>query len=294
MVTRGRSLALAATLLVVAACSSSGSSTAVPTYAGSPPIAGGLLDKVVKAGKVVVSTDPNYEPQSFQNPDGTYAGFDIDVATEVAHRIGVSIEFVTPDWSAITAGGWGGRWDMSVGSMTITSEREAVLDFSPPYYYTPAQFAASKASGISTIDGLAHKRICAGQSTTYLEWLTGGKLDFGAMSPTASPPSGVEAVSQKTDADCAQLWAAGRNDFEGWLTGGPTVDAAIAAGQPLVKVGDPVYFEPLGIAVDKRGPNDSDFMARLNDALTGMHNDGTLTKLSMKWYKTDLTKGPFK
>jgi polar amino acid transport system substrate-binding protein len=315
MQTTRRRVALVAALgLALAACSSGASPTPAPSVepsmaasaapstaasevpsaapSAAAPVPGGLLDLVTKAGKIRVSTDPNYAPQSAQKPDGTYEGFDIDVATEIATRMGLKIEFVTPTWAAITAGGWGGRWDMSVGSMTITSDRQKVLDFSPPYYYTPAQFAASKASGITTIDGFAGKTVCAGESTTYLDWLQGRKLDFGSLSPTTTPPAGVKAVSQKTDADCAQLWAAGRNDFEGWLTAGPTVESAIKQNQPLIKVGDPVYYEPLAAALDKGGPDDSDFLAKVSQIVKDMHADGTLTKFSMKWYGIDLTQGP--
>jgi len=170
--------------------------------------------------------------------------------------------------------------------------REKVIDFSPPYYFTPAQMAASKASGITTIDGLAGKTVCAGASTTYYDWLSGTKLDFGTLSPTTTPPAGVKVVTQKTDADCAQLWAAGRNDWQGWLTAGPTVEQAIKAKQPVVKVGDPVYFEPLAVAIDKSGPNDSDFLAKVSQIVKDMHADGTLTTFSMKWYGQDLTQGP--
>ncbi len=314
MQTTRRMAALVTVLgLALSACSSGASPTPVPTQAPSaePSVAasvapsaspspaasatlvpGGLLDLVTKAGTIRVSTDPNYAPQSAQKPDGTYEGFDIDVATEIATRMGLKVQFVTPTWAAITAGGWGGRWDMSVGSMTITTDRQKVLDFSVPYYYTPAQFAASKASGITTIDGFAGKTVCAGESTTYLDWLQGRKLDFGPLSPTTTPPAGVKAVSQKTDADCAQLWAAGRNDFEGWLTAGPTVEQAIKQDMPLVKVGDPVYYEPLAAAVDKGGPNDTDFVAKVSQVIADMHADGTLTKFSMKWYGLDLTTGP--
>jgi polar amino acid transport system substrate-binding protein len=111
---------------------------------------------------------------------------------------------------------------------------------------------ASKASGITTLDGLAGKSICAGEATTYLDWLSGKKLDFGTLSPTTSPPAGIKVVSLKTDALCPQTWGSGRNDFQGWLSATPIVDGAIKQGLPVVKVGDPVYFEPLAIAVDKR------------------------------------------
>ena len=300
-----RAALLAAVLMILSACSggvasnappatssavaSSSSPTAAASLASASPIAGGLLAKVLTAGKLVVSTDPNYAPQSEQLPDGSYQGFDIDVATEIAKRLGVRVSFVTPKWEIITAGSWSGRWDISVGSMTITADRQKILDFSPPYYYTPAQMAASKASGITTIDGLAGKTICAGKSTTYLDWLSGKKLDFGTLSPTTTPPAGIKTVSLDTDQDCPQTWAAGRNDFQGWLSSSTTVQAAIDKGLPVVKVGDPVYAEPLAVAVDKSGPPDTDFVARLTDIVNAMHTDGTLKTFSMKWFKADLT-----
>jgi len=300
---------IASTALFIAACSSGSTPSPSPSPEASPspaasaaaspsaaasaaPIAGGLLDKVMKAGKLVVSTDPNYAPQSFQNPDGSFQGFDIDVATEVAKRLNVAVEFTTPSWDAITAGSWSGRWDVSVGSMTITTPRQKVLDFSPPYYFTPAQMTASTASGITTLDGLAGKTICVGESTTYLDWLN-GTLDLGTYSSTeTTPPAGAKAVTQSTDAECPQLWKSGRNDFEGWLSSSTTVQAALDQGMPLVKVGDPVYYEPLAVAVDKSGPDDSDFMPILTQIINDMHSDGTLSQFSQKWFQTDLTVGP--
>lgn len=298
--------ALFAAAIVISACTGSATSPspAAPSTAPSvapseapaattpaPPaiIPGGLLDSVTKAGKILVSTDPQYPPQSEITPDGSYQGFDIDVATEIAKRMGLEIEFVTPDWNLITAGGWSGRWDMSVGSMTITSPRQKVLDFSHPYYFTPAQLAASTASGITTLDGLAGKTVCVGEATTYLDWLN-GTLDFGTESPQTTPPAGAVATTLSTDRLCAEAWKAGRNDFEGWLSSATTVDAAIADGLPLVKVGDPVFSEPLAVAVDRSGADPTDFMVELNEAVDSMHADGTMSAFSMTWFGFDLTK----
>jgi polar amino acid transport system substrate-binding protein len=280
-----------AAVMLLSACTSGGASpSAAPPSAGpATPIPGGLLDVVTKAGTIRVSTDPQYPPQSELKPDGTFQGFDIDVATEIAKRMGLAIQFETPSWDTITAGGWGGRWDMSVGSMTITSPREEVLDFSPPYYYTPAQMAASAASGISTLDGLAGKTICVGEATTYLDWLS-GTLDFGTESPQTAPPAGATATTLSTDRLCAEAWQAGRTEFQGWLSSSTTVDAAISEGLPLVKVGDPVFSEPLAAAVDKSGPDPTDFMAKVDEVVTAMHADGTLTQLSEKWFGMDMTK----
>jgi ABC-type amino acid transport substrate-binding protein len=114
---------------------------------------------------------------------------------------------------------------------------------------------------------------------------------MGKYSATAkAPPAGVEATTQSTDAECPQLWKAGRFDFDGFLSSSSTVDGAIKQGMPLVKVGDPVFYEPLAVAVDKSGPDDTDFMVELTKIIEDMHADGTLSALSMKWFETDLTK----
>ena len=293
---RGRPASLLAAALLMSACtggvapaSVTPASVAPASVAPATPIPGGLLDVVMKAGQIRVSTDPQYPPQSELKPDGSYEGFDIDVATEIAKRMGLGVKFETPTWDTITAGSWAGRWDMSVGSMTITSPRQKVVDFSPAYYYTPAQMAASTASGITTLDGLAGKTVCVGEATTYLDWLN-GTLDFGTESPQTKPPLGAIATTLSTDRLCAEAWKAGRSEFQGWLTSSTTVDQAVADGLPLVKVGDPVYSEPLAVAVDKSGPDPTDFMVQIDEIVTAMHADGTLTRLSQKWYGADLTQ----
>jgi ABC-type amino acid transport substrate-binding protein len=102
----------------------------------------GHFAEVCDAGELVVSTDPAYPPQSFLNEaTGEYEGFDIDVATEIAERLGVEVVFTDPTFDAVVAGSWGGRWDVSVGSVTVTEERKSVLDFTRPYYFTPAQMS---------------------------------------------------------------------------------------------------------------------------------------------------------
>src|SRR5438093_10955363 len=172
-------VALTAAATILFGCAAPGSSTAPTTAGGSvaptqpTAVAGGLLDKVLKAGKIVVSTDPAYPPQSAL-VDGVYQGFDIDVATEVAKRLGLTVEWQTPDWAAITAGGWGGRWDMSVGSMTITPDRAKVLDFTPPYYYTPAGLAVNaKNTSIHSPADLTGKNVGVCGGCTYEQYLRG-------------------------------------------------------------------------------------------------------------------------
>ena len=76
------------------------------------------------------------------------------------------------------------------------------------------------------------------------------------------------------------------------MTALPTVEGAVEAGKPIKMVGDPLYYEPLAAAIDREAPSDPkplvDEMSRI---IEEMHQDGTLTELSEKWYEgTDLTK----
>ena len=232
----------------------SGPAASAPaSEAAASPIPGGLLDTVLKAGTLKMSTDPQYPPQSELAADGSYKGFDIDVGTEIAKRLGVEIAFETPSWDVITAGSWGGRWDLSVGSMAITKPRQEVLAFTDPYYYTPAQMAVKPDSGITTLDGLAGKTICVAIATTYLEWLN-GTLEFGIDTPQTPPPAGATATTLDTDRLCAEAWRAGRTDFDGWLSSVTTVKDAVDDGLPVVAVGDPVFYEPLARSLRQERP----------------------------------------
>jgi polar amino acid transport system substrate-binding protein len=266
------------------------------TTATEAPAADGLLADILARGVVRVSTDPNYEPQSFLDENGDFVGFDIDVAREIAERLGVEVEFVTPDWDVITAGNWGGQWDMSVGSMTVTTARQEVLDFaSPAYYYTPAQFAAADGSGIEALEDLNGQAVCVGLSTTYETWLNGNAADLGLPEASfyAEPPTDISVVPLATDAECPQSIQAGRQEFQAFLSSNTVVQAAIDGGVTVHRVGSPVFSENLAVAFDKNSSLDNaSAVQRVGEIIQEMHDDGTLRELSMKWFSEDLTASP--
>jgi polar amino acid transport system substrate-binding protein len=251
-----------------------------------------LLDTVKERGVIRVSTDPNYAPQSyFDDKTKAWTGFDVDTAQEVGKRLGVKVEFVTPQWDAITSGNWAGRWDVSIGSMTITPERQKVLDFSPPYYYSVAQFAvrADLKDSIKTIDDLSGKTVCVAKSTTYEDYVN-GKLDMQGI--TAQPPKNVKVASVDTDQLCIQTIQSGRKEYDAVLTAANVVNDGIQKGAPIVALGKPVFSEPLAIAVDKSSAPNAKLVDALTKIVNDMHSDGTLRKLAMKYYGFDLSVPP--
>jgi polar amino acid transport system substrate-binding protein len=269
---------------------------------------GDLLSQIKSRGYILVSTDPNYAPQSFLNTEGKrpgdtkcpsdalttaeMQGFDVDVAAEIGKRLGVETCFATPNWDAITAGNWANKWDVSVGSMTVTAERQKVLDFTSAYYYTPAVVAVTKESGITSLDQLSGKALCVGASTTYDDWLN-GKLDLPAENVFHQPPANATVVPLDTDQECAQSIQAGRKDFVGYVTSGTVIDQNIANGLQVVKVDGPVYAENLAVAIDRaHTPDYKTLMTTIDGFIKAMHTDGTLSTLSKKWFQADLTLDP--
>jgi len=259
-----------------------------------------LLAAIEDKGVLTVSTDPAYPPQSELNEQtGQYEGFDIDVATEIANRLGVDIAWEAPAWETIIGGGWAGRWDVSVGSMTITPERAEVLHFTPPYYYTPAAIAVHRDNtSITDASGLAGKKVGVCGGCTYDLYLQ-GKLQI------AQDPSG-EAVAIESeiadpqirtyDTDSTAIQDLSLGDgrrLDAAISALPTLQEAIKAGSPIKVAGDPLYYEPLAVAIDRGTQLDpTSLLDRISEIIEEMHEDGTLSELSEKWYGVDITVGP--
>jgi polar amino acid transport system substrate-binding protein len=264
-----------------------------PSATGEGACAGDVTDllaEICDKGTLTVSTDPAYPPQSSLNEQtGEYEGFDIDVATEIADRLGVDVAWEAPSWDVITAGSWNGRWDTTVGSMTPTNDRQEVLYFTEPYNYTPAVVVvpADDDSVTDLTTDLDGKKIGVCGGCTYDQYLQktlaikGYTFDFVI--------DDAEISGYDTDTTALQDLANGRLDAV--ITSSTTAQGYIDAGNPVKIVGDPVFYEPLSVGFDKSSdPSSESLYEAVNGIVKDMHADGTLTALSEKWYDgQDLT-----
>ena len=292
---------LAGAAIVVGACGGSTASPSASAAAGSgceKAIAAGeptttLLGKICAAGVIKIATDPAYPPYSELNAAGEYVGFDSDSARETAKRLGVEVEWVTPDWAAITAGNWGGRWDISIGSMTQTEERAKVVDFLDPYFYEAGYLIVPTDSAITSIADLAGKTICAGESTTHATWIEGGFAGSRVVDVFNQAPEGAVLKTYPTDYNCIEAYLAGRtDDWDAMAQSREFIENAIANSDGKLKFlsEDPNFAGRISFALDKSGPLTATALLVINEIIAEMHADGTLSGFSMTHLGRDVTK----
>ena len=248
--------------------------------------AGDVLDYILLDNEILVATDASWPPVSYIDDDGVMQGFDVEVAREIAERLGVEVRFVTPDWDVVTAGNWNTRWDLSVGSMTPTASRAEVLNFPAIYYYTPAAFAVHTDSAVTTLAGLDGKTICTTAASTWEMYLQGDldMLNAPAFTYDVTPGTITSLKDGTMCADDTRLGAGVRND--GFIDSIPMIQGAIEAGYPIRFLGDPVFYEPLAIATDKQF-DDPELDAEIARIITEMQKDYTLSLLSIQHFKNE-------
>jgi polar amino acid transport system substrate-binding protein len=293
--------AAAATLVLAAAGCGSGdreSSSAATKQAADP--ATDKLAQIRSRGTLILFTDPAYPPQSFkvksaQRPATTkcapneltaaeISGYDADTGKLVAKALGVEPCFVAPSWTEVTAGNWGDRWDLAYGSGAIDFDRMDVLYMTQPYYSTPANFfvpASSKAKAPSDLSG---KKVGACAGCTMEKYLR-GTLDL----PGPKIGKLVEQPKIVTfDTEVPGLAATAKGKIVAFLCSEPVGAEAIAKGAALRMLATPAYYSYKTGYVDKKsGLAVGSFIARVNEIVAARHADGTMARLSIKYFGKD-------
>lgn len=152
---------VAALTLIVSACGGSDSSSDTTVASG------GELE-LVKAGSLTVCSDAPYEPFEFQDENGEWTGFDMDVVRAIAEDNGLELEVSVQPFDGIWLAPAAGKCDMVASSMTITEEREAAADFTQSYFDAFQSLLVRKddAAKYNSLDALAGKTIAVQTGTT--------------------------------------------------------------------------------------------------------------------------------
>lgn len=235
--------------------------------------AGPSYDRVMKDKKIRVGLMTDSIPGGFYNEKGEWGGFDYDIATEIAKRMGVDIERVQVNNKTRVAYVQQGRVDMSVSNMTHTRERDKSVDFSITYFFD-GQKVLAKQGQFKSIKDMVGKKIATMQGTT-------SELNVKrALKEAGDANADQNVISFQKESECFQALQMGR--VAGWST-----DASILVGYSAKEpgkyelVGEFLAEEPYGIAMPQ---DDSALRDAVNAALQDMWRDGTYKTIYNKWY----------
>jgi polar amino acid transport system substrate-binding protein len=292
---------MAAALLALSACSSGGgtspsaAASAAPSAAetsaastepsaaataAAPSIA--VPAAITSAGKLVWCVDVSYPPEESFKADGTTAeGSDIDIATEVAKRFGVTAEIDNTSFTGIIASLTGKKCDLIISGMNDTAERAKQVAFVD--YLKVGQgllVPAGNPKGIHTLEDLSGKAVAVQLGTTNKDALDAENVKLKAAN---KPQIDVQTFDQDTDA--FQQLALGRVD----AYSGDSPVCAYYAAKPdnagkFEVGGTPIDPAPIGIAIRK---DDTELQAAVKAAIDGMYADGTMKSIIDKWGMTD-------
>ena len=230
--------------------------------------------KLVSAGTLIVGSDVSYPPQEYKDPAGNPVGMDIDIAAELASRMGLTLKVQDFKFDDIIPALNAGQFDIVVSAMTITDDRKKVVDFVP--YFEAGQailVAKGNPAGIKALEDLSGKTAAVQQGTTEETTLK----DLNAKLETDGKPK-VTVLTYPADTDAVDQLRIGRVDAT--LHDSP-VAAYYAKLNPAFEVAVPNFDSaPEGIVVAKTNP---DMFKAVESAVNAMQADGTLDAIKGKW-----------
>jgi octopine/nopaline transport system substrate-binding protein len=248
---------------------------------------------------VTIALEGGYAPWNLTLPGGKLGGFEPELVVNLCARIQLQCNLVAQDWDGMIPGLQAGKFDVLMDAISITPEREKIIAFSRPYAATPATTdtkilpKASPTSAVLKLTGdaktdqptvdslrkeLKGKTIGIQSGTVYTKFINDGFKDVATIRVyKTSPERDLDLANGRIDAsfDDVTYYAANTDKKE---------TASIVMAGP--KIGGPIWGPGEGLAFRKQ---DADLRAKFDTAISAALADGTVKKLSEKWFKTDVT-----
>lgn len=222
--------------------------------------------------ELIMGLDDTFAPMGFRDEKGELVGFDVDLANEVAERIGVTIKFQPIDWSMKETELNAGNIDLIWNGYTITAERQEKVAFTKPYLENSQIIVTLADSDINTKVDLAGKNVAVQAESSALDAIN--------SEPEVAESFG-ELVEFSTNNEAF-------SDLESGRTDALVVDEVNAryfmkqVGEEKYKVLDEDFGdEEYGIGLRK---DDTELLKKINDAMDEMKKDGTYDAIYAKWF----------
>ena len=216
--------------------------------------------------KITIGTEGHYHPYNFINEDGEVAGFERELGNELCRRARLECDWVTNDWDSIIANLNGGNYDAIMAGMSITDEREELIDFSQPYVPpSPSVYLALAGSG----DEAANGKVAVQEATVQADYLS----ESGASMMEYKLAEGPITAVLNGDADAT------------FVDSGLAHDKIAETDGKLAIVGPAVSLDR-GIGVGLR-QDDGDLKDKFDRAIDAIKQDGFLNDLIEEWFGPD-------
>lgn len=241
---------------------------------GTPSASGTTLEQIKEAGVLVVGTEGTYKPFSYhEDGTGDLTGYDVEIVTAVAGKLGVDVKFEETQWDAIFAGLEAGRFDIIANQVSINDEREKKYTLSEPYTVSPGVVIVRKDN--TDITSLADLKGKVSAQSLTSNW-------YSVAEGAGATVESVEGWAQAVDLLTTGRVDATVNDkltFLDYVTQKPDADIKIVA-----ETDDPSRN---AFALAK---GSDDLTDAINEALADLREDGTLAKISKKYFGEDVSE----
>ena len=249
----------------------------VPTQAPPTKSADPTWDRVKSTGKIIIGTSADYAPFEFYDENYQIIGFDAALAREVASRLGLQVEIKDIAFEGLPTALQIGQIDAAIAAISVTPNRQAVMDFTNVYYSGRDMILARQGSGYEKVVApaqLGPYRVGVESGSVYQTWVQTTLVDTGLM-PVANlfayekPEHAIRDLKENR-VDVVVLDRLPAEDY--LLQGG------------LETIGEGLNIQLLAIALPKGAET---LQTQLNNALTQLQNDGTIAELSNEYLQID-------
>ncbi|HWJ77957.1 MAG TPA: transporter substrate-binding domain-containing protein [Niallia sp.] len=227
--------------------------------------------ELINKNQFIFAASGEFKPFSYINDDLTMSGFDIEVGEAIAKELGLEPVQKRIKFKGIVEGVKTGRADVAVASHTINPQRSKHVSFSTPYYYSGPQIFTRPDSKIKTVKDLKGKEVAVAKGSTYAD--------------TASKYTD-KIKTYDSDITALQALSSGRHDavITDFVTGKSAAQEGFKIkGKQLIERSEQAIVLP---------QDNPKLLKRVNESLEKLREDGTLSRISNKYFGEDITSKP--
>lgn len=249
---------------------------------------------------IKIATEGAFPPWNAIDTSGKPIGFDIDVGRALCDRAKLKCEFLTQAWDGIIPGLNVGKYDAIMAGMSITGKRRQVIAFSQPYALTSNYFVVGKALGLPAMDTGA-KLDLSSEADASRHTLQTLKENLKARVIGVQGSTNAEAFVRQYFGESVEVRTYDKQDNLNLDLVAGRVDGGLAdysvwkaflesedGGSTTIygpRISGGLFGPGIGIGLRK---TDTQLADTFNDALNAIAQDGTLKRLSLKWFGADL------